>query len=92
MSMRRGFRVIVALDKTDPERMRPGMSVRVEVQAGRRDNVLLAPRAALDFTQDPPKVMLAEGGEKEVHLGPCNALECVVEDGVEERVALLVRR
>ncbi len=83
-SVRRSFPVRIALDATDPERMRPGMSVRVEVETKRLDGVLLVPRAGLDLSSDPPRARLAGGREVEVALGPCSALECVVESGLSE--------
>jgi HlyD family secretion protein len=82
-SLLRFFPVKVALDRVDPERMRPGMSVRVEVFAERREDALLVPRAALDLAGERPKVLLAGGGEAEVRLGPCSASQCVVEAGIE---------
>lgn len=82
-SLLRFFPVKVALDRVDPERMRPGMSVRVEVLAERREGALLVPRSALDLAGERPKVLLAGGGEAEVRLGPCSSSECVVEEGVE---------
>lgn len=91
MSLRRGFEATIELEETDPERMRPGMSVRVEVEADRRDGVLLAPRAALDLAPSAPRALLARGGEADVRLGPCNAQECVVEDGLAEGEALRLR-
>lgn len=83
-SLRRAFKVDVALDRTDPERMRPGMSVKVEVLGADRPGVLLAPRAGIDLASEPPRARLAAGGEREVRLGPCGALECVVESGLAE--------
>jgi hypothetical protein len=64
-SMRRAFRVIVALDKIEPARMRPGLSARVIIRREERPNALLISRAAI-------------AGRKDLKLGPCNAQECVV--------------
>lgn len=90
-SLRRSFRAEVALEKADPVRMRPGMSVKVEVDAARRDGVLLAPREALDLLVNPPRAFLAGGGDKPVKLGMCNASDCIVEDGLEEGARLRSR-
>jgi multidrug resistance efflux pump len=84
----RYFPVRIALDRSDPERMRPGMSVRVEVKARQVRGAILAPRAALDFSGPAPRALLAAGGAAEVRLGPCSALECVVESGLEEGTRL----
>ena len=87
-SLRRVFAVIVALDRIDAARMRPGLSARVVVHATARQNALLAPRAAIDFSAAKPRARLARGGTATVTLGPCNAQECVVADGVKEGEAL----
>ncbi len=87
-SLRRSFRVRLDLAKTDPERLRPGMSVKVEVEARRVSGALLAPRAGLDFATDPPRAILPNGRTAEVRLGPCNAEECVVESGLAEGARL----
>lgn len=84
----RYFPVRIALERSDPERMRPGMSVRVEVMGQERRNVLLVPRESLDFSGAKPRVLLADGGAAEVRLGPCGALECVVESGLDEGARL----
>jgi multidrug resistance efflux pump len=65
-SLRRSFTVEVRLTRTDPARMRPGMAVRVRVTTGTKENVLLAPRSAVDFERTPDAV--------------CNLFECVIED------------
>ncbi|HEX3528160.1 MAG TPA: efflux RND transporter periplasmic adaptor subunit [Thermoanaerobaculia bacterium] len=80
----RSFPVSIRLDRTDPQRMRPGMSVRVEVLGKDTRNVLLAPRAGLDFAANPPRARLARGGTAEVRLGACSAADCVVESGLRE--------
>lgn len=90
-SLRRAFRVVVDLDRTDPARMRPGMSVKVEVTTAREDGVLLAPRAALDLASSPPRASLADGSEVEVRLGACSAGDCVVESGLTDGTRLRAR-
>jgi len=83
-SVRRSFRVSVALERTETALMRPGMSVKVEVETSSLPDALLAPRGGLDLSAEPPVAHLAGGGEREVRIGSCNALECVVEDGLVE--------
>ena len=87
-SLRRSFRVVVRLDEADPERMRPGMSVRVEVSQPAIEQVLVAPRAALDLTGEAPRALLADGGAVAVRLGACTAAHCVVEEGLVEGARL----
>jgi hypothetical protein len=86
-SLRRQFDVIVALDRLDAQRMRPGLSARVVVRRDSKGEVLLAPRAALDFAGNSPRARLASGDMKDVKVGACNAQECVV-GGLEEGQAL----
>ncbi len=90
-SLRRHFEVLVAFDRLDPARMRPGLSARIVVQREARPSQLLAPRAAIDISAATPRVRLESGEMKDVKLGSCNAQECVV-SGVEEgtRLAPLV--
>ncbi len=83
-SLRRAFPVTIALDHGDPQRMVPGMSVKVVVDAGAERGVLLASRAALDLASRPPRARLAGGGWREVAVGPCNALECVITGGLTD--------
>ncbi|HEX2252158.1 MAG TPA: efflux RND transporter periplasmic adaptor subunit [Thermoanaerobaculia bacterium] len=87
-SLLRFFQVDLDLGAADVERMRPGMSVKVEVETEARPGVLLAPRAALDESAEPARLQLAGGDQREVELGPCDALVCVVEEGVEEGTRL----
>jgi multidrug resistance efflux pump len=86
----RSFAVKIRLDRVDPRRMRPGMSVRAEVLSPEVREALLAPRAALDLSANPPRALLAGGGSAPVRLGPCSAGECVVE-GVKEGTRLRSR-
>jgi multidrug efflux pump subunit AcrA (membrane-fusion protein) len=82
------------------KKMRPGMSVRVEVFGTEVRGALLAPRAAIDFTGKRPRVTVAGGaggalgGEtaaREIRLGPCDASFCVVEEGLAEGARLRTR-
>ncbi len=80
----RYFAVDVALDEHDPARMRPGMSVKVEVTTDHLADALLVPRVALDREARPPRARRADGGWSEVALGPCDTQECVVVSGLGE--------
>ncbi|HEV8580809.1 MAG TPA: efflux RND transporter periplasmic adaptor subunit [Thermoanaerobaculia bacterium] len=87
----RSFPVRIDLERSDPRRMRPGMSVRVEVLGPERKDALLVPRAALDLSGARPRALLAAGGASAVRLGPCAANECVVESGLREGTRLRSR-
>lgn len=83
-SERRGFDVVVELDDRHSDILLvPGMSVRVEVETARTEG-LLAPRAALDLTTDPPRARRRDGSWAAVGLGPCSSLACVVVEGLED--------
>jgi HlyD family secretion protein len=83
-SLRRAFKVVIKLDRIDFDRMRPGLSVRVTIRRATQRDALLASRAGLDFAGKQPKAHLAGGKTVEVRLGPCNAQECVVVDGLHD--------
>jgi len=85
------FPVRIELEKVDVQRMRPGMSVRVEVLGAEAKDALLVPRAALDFAAGGPRALLAAGGSAPVRLGPCSADQCVVESGRSEGTRLRSR-
>jgi multidrug resistance efflux pump len=87
----RSFPVQVRLDRVDPRRMRPGMSVRVEVLGAEIRGALLVPRAALDVSGRSPRVLLADGTAREVRLGPCDASFCVVQGGLDAGAKLRPR-
>ncbi len=87
-SQRRAFRVLVDLARVDPERMRPGMSVRVEVITARVEEALLLPLATLDRSATPARVATRRGPAA-VELGPCDAHRCVALGGVAEGEALV---
>lgn len=89
----RSVAVSVALDLVAPRaaaRLRPGMSVRVEIAAAPVRDALLVPRAALDLADPaaPPRAWLAGGGAVAVRLGACDAFWCVAAGGVREGQAL----
>lgn len=88
LSMRRKFRVVIKLARIDQSLMRPGLSARVEIRRGVENNVLIAPRAAIDFTDKQPRARLASGRTVVVGLGACNSQECVVTSGLEEGARL----
>lgn len=79
-SMQRHFSVVLDVEEVDSEIMRPGMSVKVEVQVVRYADVPLAPRTALTVTDRGAWLDTADD-RVPVVLGPCNAHECVLEDG-----------
>lgn len=90
-TQRRTFRVAVVLETIEPERMRPGMSVKLEVRDEPLRDVLLAARAALDWSGGTPRLRTTEGW-REVDLGPCDAFRCVVTRGADEGLVLLPAR
>jgi HlyD family secretion protein len=81
-SLLRSFKVRLGLDRVDTARMRPGMSVKVEVLGPEVKAALLAPRAGLDLGLEPPRARLAAGGSVPVRLGACDADSCVVLAGL----------
>ncbi|HSN27025.1 MAG TPA: hypothetical protein VLT45_12080 [Kofleriaceae bacterium] len=80
-SLRRAFAVTLTLAATK-EKMRPGMSVKVELA---RPGVagLVVPRGAIVFGKQP-RVRLSDGSLHDVTVGPCDAQGCIVEKGVTE--------
>jgi len=89
-SLLRAFKVRLRLDRVDTARMRPGMSVKVEVLGPETRDAVLAPRAGLDLTGErpgapaaaPARARLAAGGSVPVRLGVCDATACVVLSGL----------
>ncbi len=83
LSSRRTFRAVVTLDDLDLDHMRPGMSVRLEIDAGTQDDVLSAPRVALDWSSGGARAFRRDGPVA-VELGACNTERCIVESGLAE--------
>ena len=87
-SQRRAFRVDVGLASLDVERMRAGMSAKVDVEVERLPDVLVAPRVGLEIGPDTARASLANGRMVAVKVGPCSAQECVVREGLVEGATL----
>ena len=87
-SLRRVFEMTINLEHPDTSRMRPGMSVRVDVPLPPVEDVVLAPREALIVTNEGVVVRPAEGPLQEVRTGPCSARWCVIEEGLDEDVVV----
>ena len=83
-SLRRQFRVVVALNSLDLARMRPGLSARVIVHRASAGNALIVPRKAIDFSAATPRTRLSGGKTVELTLGDCNAQDCTVTNGLKE--------
>ena len=83
----KGYRVEIALAKTDPGFMRPAMRFRGEVETGRIPGVLLVPRSAV-FLRESGPVVWARGAfgwrEVKVKLGRSNPREVEIVSGVAE--------
>lgn len=88
-------RAELELEKTDPERMRPGMRFRAEIEHERASGVLLAPLAAFDLAGGAPSVERLGwlGSERiEPRLGRRNATEVEVLEGLAEGDRLRLQR
>ena len=91
-SEQRFFRIMVDLEETDPEIMRPGMSVKVEVVTAVRDDELLVPRRALEFGTEEVFVVLENGDRQRIELGSCSAHECAIRSGLRDGARVRLRR
>lgn len=94
-SLRRSFAVVLGLDRAgDPARMRPGMSVKVEIHPRPVSTAVVVPRGAIapavaapgapaaSGERRPAKIRMASGELREVTLGACDAQGCAALDGV----------
>lgn len=77
-SPRRVFGVGLKLAHSDPERMRPGMSVKVELPAGRSNVAVVVPRGAVIEDANRARVRMADGELRDVSLAGCDAQRCAV--------------
>jgi len=78
-SLRRAFEVVLSLPKTD-ERLRSGMSVKVELRRKPVEAVLV-PRGAV---VDGKRVRLESGDLRDVTVGACDAQLCAIDKGIAE--------
>lgn len=90
---RKVVQVRIGLDRTDVERMRPGMRFRGEIETARLEGVLTVPVVAVRMTPSGPRVRAhrATGwSDVAVELGERDADYVEVRDGLDEgaRVAL----
>ena len=86
-------RLVVELERTDPERMRPGMRLRGTIEAARLHDVVTVPLAAVTASSDGPVVEVRRfGGWRRVpvELGERNREQVEVRSGLAagDRVAL----
>jgi len=90
-SLRRGFSLVLSLDKVEGDNMRPGMSVKVELHRPPLAGALLVPRGAVVLGDDgTSKLRLAGGSLRGVELGPCDAQRCAVTKGIAEGEAVAI--
>ena len=82
-SLRRAFAVTLALSTTADDRMRPGMSVRIELATPSPPGLVLAPRGAVIFEAEP-KLRVVGGQLRAIKLGACDAQRCVIDQGAAE--------
>jgi hypothetical protein len=83
----KGYRVEIALEKTDPTFMRPAMRFRGEVETGRVPGVLLVPRDAVFLRDEGPVVWARRAlGWREVRvtLGRSNRTQVEVVSGLAD--------
>lgn len=89
-STRRYFTVEVELGAAPAGTLRPGLSVRVEVQTQVIEDALLVPRVAIAFDGGTARAHLADGSTVELALVACDAQRCAIEGGLDEGTALRV--
>jgi HlyD family secretion protein len=83
-SLRRIFAVRVSLAGPLSDRIRPGMSAKVEVPLPGQKDALLAPRSALKLTASGAEAVRKDGTRVAVALAGCDAQRCAVERGLAE--------
>ena len=84
---RRVFRIEISLDRTDSERMRPGMRFIADVEVLRIPDTLVAPLEAVFLRDGGPVVFRRSGGrtvETPVRLGRRNARQVEIIEGASE--------
>lgn len=90
-SLRRGFALVLSLEKVDNETMRPGMSVKVELMRPPLTGAILVPRGAIIFGADgSARARLADGSSRDVEIGACDAQRCAITKGIAEGESVAV--
>jgi len=79
-SLRRAFEVVLSL-ATHDDRMRTGMSVKVELHRPAKDGVIVVPRGAVVGDK---QVRLESGELRDVTVGACDAQRCAIDKGLAE--------
>jgi HlyD family secretion protein len=79
-SLRRAFEVVLSLPKSN-DRMRSGMSVKVELRRKPVDGAVVVPRGAV---VDGKRVRLESGELRDVTVGACDAEACAIDKGISE--------
>ncbi len=89
-SLRRAFAVTLSLDKLASDRMRPGMSVKIELRRTAKANAVVISRGAVITDNKVTRVQMADGSVRDVTLGACDAQLCAVDHGLVdgERVTI----
>jgi multidrug efflux pump subunit AcrA (membrane-fusion protein) len=82
-SLRRVFSVTLQLERSDPEKMRPGMSVKVELRGPTTKHALVVPRGALVRVGAEARLR-TDSGLREIKLAGCDAQRCAIDSGVTE--------
>jgi RND family efflux transporter MFP subunit len=81
------FQVIVSLDKTDPELMRPGVKLKAQIRAGEMKSVIVVPRSAVvKKSSDITVYVRTPHGQFEpvkVKLGQGDLIQVVVTEGLQ---------
>ena len=81
------FGVILELERTDPELMKPGQRVRAELRLDEREQALIVPREAV-FERDGSRVVYRQSGfgfeAVAVVVGPATLGRVVIEQGLDE--------
>lgn len=82
------FEVEIELERTDPERMKPGQRLRATLLIEDLDDVLTIPREAVFDGEDGAKIAYRQSGSGfepvEIILGPAALGRVVIESGLEE--------
>jgi len=91
-SLRRGFALVLSLEKVDATKMRPGMSVEVVLTSPIRERPdLIVPRGAIVVDKaGKAHAHLASGELRDVELGVCDAQNCAVQRGLADGEAVSI--